>query len=79
MLQGIYTHYKIVYNLQRYLKQTKSMYTFNINVILRAKDVPSQHVLRHEFIKRLKRRYEEEGIKIPFPIREVYLRPLSKE
>lgn len=54
-------------------------FSINFNVILRAKDVPSQHVLRHEFIKRLKRRYEEEGIKIPFPIREVYLRPLSKE
>lgn len=54
-------------------------FSINFNVILRAKDVPSQHVLRHEFIKRLKRRYEEEGIKIPFPIREVYLRSLSKE
>ena len=54
-------------------------FSINFNVILRAKDVPSQHILRHEFIKRLKRRYEEEGIKIPFPIREVYLRPLSKE
>jgi len=54
-------------------------FSINFNVILRAKDVPSQHILRHEFIKRLKRRYEEEDIKIPFPIREVYLRPLSKE
>ncbi|QWK13047.1 MAG: mechanosensitive ion channel family protein [Aquificota bacterium] len=54
-------------------------FSINFNVILRAKDVPSQHILRHEFIKRLKRRYEEEGIKIPFPIREVYLRSLSKE
>jgi len=54
-------------------------FSINFNVILRAKDVPSQHILRHEFIKRLKRRYEEEDIKIPFPIREVYLRSLSKE
>jgi len=43
-------------------------------VILRAKDFESQHLLRHEFIKRLKKRYEQEGIKIPFPVREVYLK-----
>lgn len=48
-------------------------YSINFNVILRAKDFESQHILRHEFIKRLKKRYEEEGIKIPFPIRELYL------
>ncbi len=53
--------------------------SINFNVILRAKDFDSQHLLRHEFIKRLKKRYEEEGIKIPFPVREVYLNPASKE
>ncbi len=54
-------------------------FSINFNVILRAKDFESQHLLRHEFIKRLKRRYEEEGIRIPFPVREVYLNPASKE
>lgn len=46
-------------------------FSINFNVILRAKDFDSQYLLRHEFIKRLKKRYEEEGIKIPFPVREV--------
>ncbi len=49
-------------------------FSINFNVILRAKDFESQHLLRHEFIKRLKKRYEQEGIKIPFPVREVYLK-----
>lgn len=49
-------------------------FSINFNVILRAKDFESQHPLRHEFIKRLKKRYEQEGIKIPFPVREVYLK-----
>ena len=54
-------------------------FSINFNVILRAKDFGSQYLLRHEFIKRLKKRYEQEGIKIPFPVREVYLNPASKE
>ena len=53
-------------------------FSINFNVILRAKDFGSQHLLRHEFIKRLKKRYEQEGIKIPFPVREVYLNPAPK-
>ena len=46
----------------------------NFTVILRAKEFVDQHPLKHEFIKRLHRRYAEEGIEIPFPIRTVYLR-----
>ncbi|MFN7064691.1 MAG: mechanosensitive ion channel family protein [Aquificaceae bacterium] len=40
-------------------------FSINFNVVLRAKDFPSQHLLRSEFIKRLKKRYEEEGIRMP--------------
>ncbi|MCX7989839.1 MAG: mechanosensitive ion channel family protein [Aquificaceae bacterium] len=47
-------------------------FSINFNVILRAKDFESQHLLRHEFIKRLKRAYEQEDIKIPYPVREVF-------
>ncbi|MFN3870167.1 MAG: mechanosensitive ion channel family protein, partial [Aquificaceae bacterium] len=54
-------------------------FSINFNVVLRAKDFPSQHLLRSEFIKRLKKRYEEEGIKIPFPTREVYLASSPEE
>jgi len=44
-------------------------------VILRGQEVVDQHLIRHEFIKRLHRRYQDEGIEIPFPIRTVHLRP----
>ncbi|MCS6876058.1 MAG: mechanosensitive ion channel family protein [Aquificaceae bacterium] len=40
-------------------------YSINLNITLRAKDFESQHILRHEFIKRLKKAYDREGIKIP--------------
>ena len=43
--------------------------SINFTVILRAEEFVSGYVLKHEFIKRLHRRYREEGIVIPFPIR----------
>ncbi len=47
--------------------------SINFNVILRVKSYVDQYLVKHEFIKRLHRRFEEEGIVIPFPIRTVYL------
>jgi len=47
--------------------------SINFNVILRGKDYPSQHLLRHEFIKRLHARYAREGIEIPFPQRTLHI------
>lgn len=43
-------------------------------VVLRSRTYPDQPVLRHEFIKQLYRRYRQEGIEIPFPVRTVYVR-----
>ena len=43
--------------------------SINFNVILRATEVTNQHLIKHEFIKRLHRRYQAEAIEIPFPIR----------
>lgn len=48
--------------------------SINFTIILRAKDYGSQFYVRHEFIKRLKKRFDEEGIVIPFPIRTVHLK-----
>ena len=42
-------------------------------VILRGREYESQYLIKHEFIKRLHRRYREEGIEIPYPIRTVRL------
>jgi len=47
--------------------------SINFNVILRVKTVTDQHLIRHEFIKRIHVRYQQEGIKIPFPTRTVNL------
>jgi len=47
--------------------------SIDFNVILRANEVVEQHLLRHEFIKRLHRRYRDEGIVIPFPIRTIVM------
>jgi small-conductance mechanosensitive channel len=43
--------------------------SINFSVILRAEEFVNTYLLKHEFIKRLHRRYREEGIVIPFPIR----------
>jgi len=47
--------------------------SINFICILRIKDPVKQGPVRHEFIKRLKKRYDKEGIDIPFPIRTVYM------
>lgn len=49
----------------RYVGFAESSITFN--VILRVKSVTDQHLVRHEFLKSLHTRYQQEGIKIPFP------------
>jgi small-conductance mechanosensitive channel len=45
--------------------------SIDMNVILRPKHVVDQYPLIHEFVKRLHRRFNEEGIVIPFPIRTI--------
>ena len=48
--------------------------SINFTVILRAREFVDQYPVKHEFIKRLHKRYKEEGIEIPFPIRTVYMK-----
>jgi small-conductance mechanosensitive channel len=43
--------------------------SINFTVILRAKEFVDQYVVKHEFVKRLHTRFNQEGIVIPFPIR----------
>ncbi|HUI31630.1 MAG TPA: mechanosensitive ion channel family protein [Candidatus Acidoferrales bacterium] len=43
------------------------------SVILRGNTYVDQYLMKHEFIKRLKERYDKEHISIPFPIRTVHL------
>ena len=45
--------------------------SINFKVILHSSAFDSQFLLKHEFIKALTRRFREEGIEIPYPIRTV--------
>ena len=48
--------------------------SINYTVYLRCHEFYQHIELRHEFIKRLKERFDSKGITIPFPIRTVYLK-----
>jgi small-conductance mechanosensitive channel len=48
--------------------------SINFTVILRAREFVDQYLIKHEFVKRLHRRYRGDGIEIPFPIRTVYVK-----
>jgi small-conductance mechanosensitive channel len=48
--------------------------SINFSVILRTREVVGRYLIQHEFIKRLHKRYREEGIVIPFPIRTLDVR-----
>lgn len=45
--------------------------SINFTVILRGREFSNQFLLKHEFVKRLHRRYREEGIVIPYPTRTI--------
>lgn len=45
--------------------------SIDLKVVLRAADFADQFLLRHEFIKRIHRRFADEGIVIPYPIRAI--------
>ena len=44
-------------------------FSIDFSVILRAKEFVDGYLVKHEFIKRLHKRYAQEGIVIPYPIR----------
>ncbi|HZI92677.1 MAG TPA: mechanosensitive ion channel family protein [Patescibacteria group bacterium] len=43
--------------------------SISLDVVLRSKSYPDGVLVRHEFIKRLRKRYRSEGIVIPYPVR----------
>ncbi|MFA6378217.1 MAG: mechanosensitive ion channel family protein [Candidatus Omnitrophota bacterium] len=47
--------------------------SINFTVILRAKEFVDNYLIKHEFIKKLNKRYTQEGIVIPYPIRATNL------
>ncbi len=59
-------------------------HTFNdssvdFSVILRAQEFVDQYLIKHEFVKRLHARFNDEGIVIPFPIRTIAYREATSE
>lgn len=50
----------------------------NFTVIMRAEDYVSQNVIKHEFIKALKKEFDKKGIEISFPVRTVYIENKTK-
>jgi small-conductance mechanosensitive channel len=53
--------------------------SINFTVILRAKEFVDQYLVKHEFVKRLHARFDQEGIVIPFPIRTIAQREIPSE
>lgn len=53
-------------------------YGINFNVIIKIKEFSQQYLIRHKFIKKLHKRYKEEGIVIPYPIRKIYIEEKEK-
>jgi small-conductance mechanosensitive channel len=49
-------------------------FSINFTVIMRCREYVDQYLVTHEFVKRLHKRYREEGIEIPFPIRTVHMK-----
>lgn len=49
-------------------------FSINFTVILRCEEYVDQYLVKHDFVKRLHRRFRTEGIEIPFPIRTVQLK-----
>ncbi len=49
-------------------------FSINFTVIFRVHEYVNKFKARHEFIKRLHKRYKQEGIEIPFPIRTVHMK-----
>ncbi len=51
----------------------------NFSVILRVQTFVDQYLVKHEFIKQLKKRFDKEGIEISYPASNIYFRtPLEK-
>jgi small-conductance mechanosensitive channel len=51
---------------------TFSDFSINFTVILRVTEFVNRYLITHEFVKALHKRYTQEGIEIPFPIRTLH-------
>jgi small-conductance mechanosensitive channel len=54
-------------------------FSIDFTVYIRVNEFFDQRMARHIFIKKLHKRYQQEGIKIPFPPRELYVQGNGNE
>ncbi len=54
-------------------------FSINLTIVMRVSEFVDQYPLKHEFVKRLHKRYQQEGIEIPFPVRNVHLQKEKTE
>jgi small-conductance mechanosensitive channel len=47
--------------------------SIDLKAYIKVRDYVSQAIVKHIFIKELKKRFDKEGINIPFPVRSVYI------
>ncbi|MBD1936554.1 mechanosensitive ion channel family protein [Microcoleus sp. FACHB-68] len=59
--------------------QSFGEFSINLTVFLRVNEFFDQNIARHEFIKRLHKRYQQERIEIPFPSRDLYLKDKQED
>ncbi len=48
-------------------------FRINFTVVLRGNEFVDQYVIKHEFVKRLHKRYHQEGIEIALPMRSIFM------
>ena len=53
--------------------------SIDFTVILRGREFVDQYLIKHEFVKRLHARFNDEGIVIPFPIRTIAYREAAAD
>jgi small-conductance mechanosensitive channel len=61
------------------LYQEFGEFSIHFNVFLKMNEFFDQRLVKHEFIKRLHKRYRDEGIEIPFPTRITYFKNLKEK
>lgn len=61
------------------LYQEFGEFSIHFNVFLRIQEFFDQRLVKHEFIKRLHKRYREEGIEIPYPTRITYFKHFPEQ
>ncbi|MEA5580359.1 mechanosensitive ion channel domain-containing protein [Nodularia harveyana UHCC-0300] len=54
-------------------------FSIDFKLYMRVNEYFDQRIARHLFIKKLHKRYQQEGIQIPFPIRDIYVQNKGNE